>query len=113
MDFFKWLDDESLVSNYTINAFQESNNSLFYNLTIYFRGNSVLFAREYIVLAHRKYSFYWQNVDKLLKIRWDNAPHFKHIATFPHHKHIGENDIQASFDITFEDVIRPIKNSIS
>jgi len=37
-----------------------------------------------------KYSFHWVHIDKNIIKRWDNAPHHKHLSTFPHHKHDGE-----------------------
>ncbi|MGZ8218021.1 toxin-antitoxin system TumE family protein [Methylomagnum sp.] len=37
-----------------------------------------------------KYSFHWQRADGSLVRRWDNAPHHREIATFPHHLHEGE-----------------------
>ena len=45
--------------------------------------------------------------------RWDNANHHKHISTYPHHKHIGaENNIVESIDITLNDVLIEIRESI-
>lgn len=35
------------------------------------------------------YRYHYQNKDKKLIFRYDNAPHFKEVKTFPHHKHIG------------------------
>ena len=38
------------------------------------------------------YSFHWQDRrDRLIK-RWDNAPHFPDLKSFPHHAHIGKNN---------------------
>jgi len=36
----------------------------------------------------RKYAYHWQNKDGILIIRWDNAPHWKNVIAFPHHKHV-------------------------
>jgi len=34
-----------------------------------------------------KYSYHWQNSENNLIKRWDNAPHFPNIESFPHHVH--------------------------
>lgn len=39
-----------------------------------------------------KYRHHWQDrMGRLIK-RWDNAPHYHEIATFPHHLHDGAED---------------------
>ena len=40
-----------------------------------------------------KYSFHWQRNDGTLICRWDNAPHHRDSATFPHHLHEGETGV--------------------
>lgn len=39
-----------------------------------------------------KYRHHWQANDGRLLKRWDNAPHYPTIATFPHHLHDGAED---------------------
>lgn len=39
-----------------------------------------------------KYSFHWQQNDGTLIRRWDNAPHHRTLATFPHHLHEKSED---------------------
>jgi hypothetical protein len=36
----------------------------------------------------RSYSYHVQKGDKMLQ-RWDNAPHWPNMKTFPHHLHLG------------------------
>jgi len=50
---------------------------------------------EYVVLAAEtlttvEYRYQWMDAEQgqLIK-RWDNAPHYPHLANFPHHIHIG------------------------
>jgi hypothetical protein len=41
-----------------------------------------------------KYRHHWQDGNGLLIKRWDNAPHYPAIDTFPHHLHDGaENHV--------------------
>ena len=39
-----------------------------------------------------KYRHHWQDSHGLLIKRWDNAPHYRAIDTFPHHLHDGAED---------------------
>jgi hypothetical protein len=41
------------------------------------------------VLEISKYRHHWQNANGVLIKRWDNAPHYPTIDTFPHHLHDG------------------------
>jgi len=36
-----------------------------------------------------RYRHHWQNANGLLIKRWDNAPHYPALETFPHHLHDG------------------------
>jgi hypothetical protein len=44
------------------------------------------------VLEVSKYRHHWQDRTGRLIKRWDNAPHYREIATFPHHLHDGAED---------------------
>jgi Family of unknown function (DUF6516) len=50
----------------------------------------VLEVRE--TLAVTKYRHHWQDDNGRLVKRWDNAPHYPAIETFPHHLHEGDED---------------------
>jgi Family of unknown function (DUF6516) len=39
-----------------------------------------------------KYRHHWQNRDSRLLKRWDNAPHYPTLDTYPHHLHDGAED---------------------
>jgi hypothetical protein len=46
------------------------------------------------------YRIHWQWADGQLKRRWDNAPHYPDILTFPHHVHVGPSDhVESSEDM--------------
>jgi hypothetical protein len=63
--------------------------------------------------ARRKYSFQWMNPNAILHMRWDNALHHPHIATYPNHKHVGsEKNIQESPEMTLEDVLLIITTTL-
>ncbi|SKB44292.1 toxin-antitoxin system TumE family protein [Dyadobacter psychrophilus] len=112
MEIFKWLDDEKFVFSYTINDFREFPESYYLNLEIRFNKNTVLYVREYVEASRRKYAFHWQQENGELLVRWDNAPHFPNLPTFPHHKHRADGTVQESTDISLDDVFEYIKKEL-
>lgn len=84
-----------------------------YKGRITFLDGSILEFTEIIVfeISKRKYSFQWMNSDYSLISRWDNALHHNHILTFPHHKHVGENEIESSQERFLEDILFEISSS--
>ncbi len=55
-----------------------------------------------------RYSYHYQAADGRLIFRYDNAPHFPHLPTFPHHKHLVEDHAQAAAPPDLADVLREI-----
>jgi len=71
---------------------------------------SELHVFEYVDSGMHKidYSYHWQDKDKTLIKRWDNAPHHNEIETFPHHLHKGE-EIEPSKEPTFLEILKKIE----
>ena len=59
--------------------------------------------REFIGV--KDYSYHWQNKEKMLITRWDNASHHPEIETFPHHVHEGD-EIKPSDVPTFVEILK-------
>lgn len=59
----------------------------------------------------KKYSFHWQDEDKNLVIRWDNAPHHRELKNFPHHLHL-KGEIKPSIEPNFSDVLAEIEKKL-
>jgi hypothetical protein len=56
-----------------------------------------------------RHSYYWLTATNKLKIDWDNAPHPTRLKSFPHHKHVGKQEIlQPSDETCLEDVMNVI-----
>lgn len=55
-----------------------------------------------------KYRYQYMDEQYTCIFRYDNAPHHLNIATFPHHKHLGEQDVQESHEPTLFDVLLEI-----
>jgi len=47
----------------------------------------ILLRREQLVKL--RYAYHYQNEAGELIFRYDNAPHYPNIVTYPHHKHVG------------------------
>jgi hypothetical protein len=75
------------------------------------KDSSILFVNEAIGENWREYSYQWQKDGTMIR-RWDNAPHHKDLANFPHHVHDG-NDILSSEDVNLTDVLNFIEDKIS
>lgn len=61
----------------------------------------------------RKYVYHWMDIVGNLRIRWDNSAHWKFISTFPHHKHVlNEDNIMESTETDIEAVLSCIKGHI-
>ncbi|MCL0087680.1 DUF6516 family protein [Dehalococcoidia bacterium] len=55
------------------------------------KNDCVLYVNEGIGENYRRYSYHLQKDDKMMR-RWDNAPHWRGIRTFPFHLHISGKD---------------------
>jgi len=59
-------------------------------------------------VEHLGYRYHFQDKDNNLIFRYDNTPHFPGLKTFPHHKHLPDNVIDAKRPSVFE-VIKEVK----
>ena len=72
-------------------------------------GTNLRVAEQWKGKSLERYSYYWLTAANELKIGWDNAPHHTHLATFPHHKHVGtQNNLQPSSQTCLEEVIEVV-----
>ncbi len=85
----------------------------FIRFVIELRDDSELHVFEYVDSGMHKidYSYHWQDKEKRLITRWDNAPHHSEIETSPHHVHEGEN-INPSEEPTFVEILKKIGERI-
>ncbi|GAB3314895.1 DUF6516 family protein [Larkinella ripae] len=106
MELFEWLTDTRVVSPNDVLAFHRTESSLYYKLGIHLTNDTLLYASEYPDKQTRTYSFHWQHSDGTLIRRWDNAPHVKQLASYPHHVHTGPlNGVIESHDIGITEVV--------
>ena len=58
-------------------------------------------------LQRLKFRYQYQDINGNLRFRYDNSPHYPHLATFPSHKHVG-NDVIAAEAPDLADGLREI-----
>lgn len=79
--------------------------------TLYFQDGSRLEFTEQVSLQARrlvKQTYRYQYIKRKRSIfRYDSAPHYPHLSTFPHHKHMGSRVIAAE-----EPTLKQILNEI-
>ena len=70
---------------------------LVYRFRVYLKEDGLLEIMERVVyfkhdakLQVKTYKYHWQDKRNRLIKRWDNAPHFPDIESFPDHMHMGE-----------------------
>ncbi|MEN4017732.1 MAG: DUF6516 family protein [Methanobacterium sp.] len=72
----------------------------------------VLYVNEGIGENYRRYSYHLQGNDKMIR-RWDNAPHWKDIRTFPFHLLLSDKEEPIECDEVFvNDVLLEIEDII-
>jgi len=54
-----------------------------------------------------KYRYHFQNDEKLI-FRYDNAPHFRDLPNFPHHKHLQDNTVISTEELGLDNVLLEI-----
>lgn len=83
-----------------------------YQLVLHDGSRLEMFERFYVKEAKvrvTKYSFHWQDANGRLRKRWDNAPHYLDISTYPHHIHDGsETNVLPYHPVTAEEILETI-----
>ena len=74
-------------------------------------NGTILYIIELNTSDYQKYSYHWQEANGDIIIRWDNKPHWKHLKTFPHHKH-ERGKVFSSERVNVDDVIKEIRQKI-
>ncbi len=104
------LKTSPLILSSDILDFKSGKDFYFLKAKLILKGNTVLFLKEFVSLTQMIYSYHWQDENRTLLIRWDNAPHHKYLYTFPHHKH--SPDVSESDVVDLEGVLKEISSLI-
>ena len=104
------LRKSKIVSRLDVINFVDEEDIQILSVKAYLKDGSALFVRELITPSESKYSYHWQTKNGTLICRWDNAPHYPHLATSPHHKHEGaKENVAPSHEITLEAALSVIE----
>lgn len=81
-----------------------------------FLGNSRLEFAEYVVIKEKrvrkiKYRYTWLDEKGEVLSRWDNAPHYREVSTFPHHKH-GSKGVSGCREPSLEAILNEIEKLV-
>lgn len=103
------------IASWRVVLYEQDGNYARLKLEVIFHDGSKLQAKDYhFAPDERKYAFHWSDSNGKLKIRWDNAQHWRNIPTFPHHKHVGhDKNVEASAEVTLADVLEYIRKNQS
>ncbi len=81
-----------------------------------FLDNSTLHFMEFVDVGKKiekyKYSYHYRDNSRSLIFRYDIAPHYRNIETFPYHKHEGKNKVVASKEPSLKEVMFEIEKLI-
>lgn len=111
--FYKLVEEYSdIIADYSVLEYKRYGSATALVARVGFNDGSLLHIKDYLFLdGRRKYSYHWQDAQGNLITRWDNSPHHRGIATFPHHRHSPE-EILASKERTVKEVLTTIKSII-
>lgn len=74
--------------------------------------NIHLYVAEYVItepqIERPKYRYQRQDENGKLLSRWDNAAHYPHISTFPHHRHTRDGKIEATPSMDISQILQNI-----
>lgn len=59
------------------------------------------------------YRLHWQDKEGRLIRRWDNAPHYPELESFPHHVHTSEGQAEPFRPINSKEVLQLIEEELS
>jgi hypothetical protein len=97
----------------TILSVDDRDEVWFIRADVHFIDNSLLHFRELFVKqdnpVKKAYTYHYQREDGTMVFRYDNAPHFPHLPTAPHHKHVGEDEVIAADAPDLQSVLREIE----
>ncbi len=111
MEIIKSLEKSELIIEFNILDFKIFEDGFYIKIHANLINNTELHIREYADAEERNYSYHWQTTDQQLIMRWDNAPHHKHLESYPHHVH-DEDKLLPNLQISCQDILKIIEEKI-
>ncbi len=107
------LKKSKIIKKFEVIDFRYGRNFYYIKIKSEIVDGSILAIREYFSEENFFYSYHWQDSAGNLIIRWDNAPHYKNIGTYPHHKHFINGTVSESCEVNLRDVLEFIESKLS
>ncbi len=107
MEIIKCLEQSNIVKDFEVLTFETFEYGFYLKIKASLINNTELFIREFSDINERDYSYHWQDKNKNLIMRWDNAKHYIHLKTYPHHLH-SENNILPNTKISCDEILKEI-----
>jgi hypothetical protein len=91
--------DDPIVSSFHVVRERATLSDGFVRIRLTLKDGGFLEFSEYVQFVSKDrvevitYSYHWADSDGGLIRRWDNTPHFPGLSGFPHHVHIGMDDV--------------------
>lgn len=83
----------SLFHSWQVTRYEQEGDAYLLHVSVLMRDGSQLAIRDYLFTDQsRKYAYQWMEPDGSLRCRWDNAPHWPDVPTFPDHLHIAQSE---------------------
>ncbi len=111
MEIIKCLEKSNIVKDFTVPVLEFFEDGFYIKIKVILNNNTELYIREYSDINVRNYSYHWQESNRKLLARWDNSARHKHIETYPHHLHQG-NNVLPSYQISCDEILKIIEEKI-
>lgn len=103
------------VHTYTLSKDKRSLHIGLIEGSIKFMDNSTLHFMEFVDVSKNierfKYSYHYEDANNAMIFRYDMAPHFRDIETFPHHKHEKEK-VMPSNKASLKEILHEVEKLI-
>ena len=101
----------ALFNTWRVTRYEREGEAYWLHVSGILKDGSRLEVSDYVFAdGSRTYAFQWMEADGSLRQRWDNAPHWPDIATFPHHTHLPGQPPAASRVTNIEDMLNCIED---
>lgn len=115
-DIKRVLDEIPFELSRKVQAENRGDVALYLKGKIVFTGGSELHFKEYFIaipiLKKLAYSYHYQNKNKEVIFRFDNAEHYLEVKTYPHHKHLNDV-IFPSKEASLKEILTKILNTLT
>jgi predicted DNA-binding protein (UPF0278 family) len=107
------LSSSDIVENIAVIVLVQEPGRQALRATASLKGGYVLHINEALGRGFRRYSYHIQKGEQMVR-RWDNAPHWPDMKTFPHHLHLdSERNASECREVFIEDVLDEMKTILS